>query len=172
MSHRLSRSGVGWASQVPGASFPACHGLMTPAALRNLTFAQCSEQALQGVRDSFVLATCRLKHSPTASAFSRLYQLFRMCGHPYGLHRISVYASPVLFAVYAASCYVTGATLDTGGWLALTRRGLAPCKMHQASLGALTPSCGAAWSSPSHTSDMLGTALPFICNISIKSLLK
>ncbi|MCU7936737.1 MAG: hypothetical protein KZQ99_18000, partial [Candidatus Thiodiazotropha sp. (ex Dulcina madagascariensis)] len=30
------------------------------------------------------------------------------------------------------------ATLDTGGWLALTRQGLPPCKIHQASLGALT----------------------------------
>lgn len=33
----------------------------------------------------------------------------------------------------------TGATLDTGGWLTLTRQGLEPCKMHRASLGALTP---------------------------------
>ena len=33
----------------------------------------------------------------------------------------------------------TGATLDTGGWLNLTRQGLPPCKMHQASLDALTP---------------------------------
>jgi hypothetical protein len=32
-----------------------------------------------------------------------------------------------------------GATLDTGGWLNLTRQGLTPCKMHQASLDALTP---------------------------------
>jgi len=24
-----------------------------------------------------------------------------------------------------------GATLDTGGWLALTRQGLSPCKIHQ-----------------------------------------
>jgi len=31
-----------------------------------------------------------------------------------------------------------GATLDTGGWLTLTRQGLSPCKMHQASLGALS----------------------------------
>jgi len=31
-----------------------------------------------------------------------------------------------------------GATLDTGGWLNLARQGLPPCKMHQASLGALT----------------------------------
>ena len=31
-----------------------------------------------------------------------------------------------------------GATLDTGGRSTLSRQGLAPCKMHQASLGALT----------------------------------
>jgi len=31
-----------------------------------------------------------------------------------------------------------GATLDTGGWLILSRQGLSPCKMHQALLGALT----------------------------------
>jgi len=29
------------------------------------------------------------------------------------------------------------ATLGTGGWLGLTRQGLAPCKKHQAALGAL-----------------------------------
>jgi len=38
----------------------------------------------------------------------------------------------------------TDATLDTGGWLTLSRRGLAPRKMHQASLGALTPSLSSA----------------------------
>ena len=32
----------------------------------------------------------------------------------------------------------TGARLDTGGWLDLTRQGLSPCKVHQAALGALT----------------------------------
>ena len=36
-------------------------------------------------------------------------------------------------------CSATGATLDTGGWLDLTRQGLPPCKVHQASLGALMP---------------------------------
>src|SRR5947209_33101 len=30
------------------------------------------------------------------------------------------------------------ARLDTGGWLALTRQGLAPCKRRQAYLGAIT----------------------------------
>ena len=32
----------------------------------------------------------------------------------------------------------TDATLDTGGWLALTRPGLSPGKMRQAYLGAIT----------------------------------
>ena len=60
-----------------------------------------------------------------------------------------VYASPVLFvrlpgvpsrreSSLRSSNSATGATLDTGGWLALARQGLAPCKVHQASLGALT----------------------------------
>ena len=41
----------------------------------------------------------------------------------------------------------TGATLDTGEWLTLTRQGLSPCKMHQASLDALTPAFAAVlWS--------------------------
>jgi hypothetical protein len=31
------------------------------------------------------------------------------------------------------------ARLDTGGWLALTRQGLSPCKRRQAFLGAITP---------------------------------
>jgi len=44
----------------------------------------------------------------------------------------------------------TGATRDTGGWLALSRQGLSPCKVHQASLGALTISmcCRGARSVP------------------------
>jgi len=37
-----------------------------------------------------------------------------------------------------ASLSATGATRDTGWWLALTRPGLSPGKKRQASLGALT----------------------------------
>lgn len=51
----------------------------------------------------------------------------------------SVYASPALFTLLTVSLpfgrSAAGATLDTGGWLALTRRGLAPRKIRQASLG-------------------------------------
>ncbi|MGH8655031.1 MAG: hypothetical protein ACREYE_23950, partial [Gammaproteobacteria bacterium] len=32
----------------------------------------------------------------------------------------------------------TDATLDTGGWLALTRQGLSPCKMRRAFPSAIT----------------------------------
>jgi hypothetical protein len=34
-------------------------------------------------------------------------------------------------------CSATDARLDTGGWLTLTRQGLSPCKIRQASLGAI-----------------------------------
>ncbi len=36
----------------------------------------------------------------------------------------------------------TDARLDTGGWLTLTRQGLSPCKIRQASLGAITLELG------------------------------
>ncbi len=50
-------------------------------------------------------------------------------------------------------CSATGATLDTGGWLTLYRQELSPCKMHQASLGALAAgmrdaTTGASYSMP------------------------
>ena len=37
------------------------------------------------------------------------------------------------------------ARLDTGGWLALTRQGLSPCKRRQAYLGAITLGVSRAW---------------------------
>ncbi len=52
--------------------------------------------------------------------------------------RFSVYASPVLFVRTALCDSATDATLATGGWLTLSRQGFSPCKMHQASPGALT----------------------------------
>ncbi len=56
----------------------------------------------------------------------------------------SVYASSHSFRLFAPACENKGtaryfsrdATLDTGGWLDLTRPGLAPGKKHQAALGA------------------------------------
>jgi hypothetical protein len=51
----------------------------------------------------------------------------------------SVYASPVLFANFHVDS-ATGARLDTGGWLTLTRRGLSPRKICRAFPGAITTS--------------------------------
>ena len=54
----------------------------------------------------------------------------------------SVYASPALFTLLTVSLpfwrSAAGTTLDTCGWLALTRRGLIPRKLRQASLGTIT----------------------------------
>ena len=47
----------------------------------------------------------------------------------------SIWVIPTRFPGRASAIH---ATLDTGDWLGLTRRGLAPRKMRQASLGALT----------------------------------
>ena len=77
-----------------------------------------------------------LKPSPTETAF-RSYINFR------GI-TVSPTACTILCVRFV--CFVrppfagsaTDATLDTGGWLALPRQGLSPCKAHQASLGALT----------------------------------
>jgi len=49
----------------------------------------------------------------------------------------AVDASPILFTVFHGSAM--SARLATGGWLALTRQGLSPCKRRQAYLDAITP---------------------------------
>ena len=83
---------------------------------------------------------CTLQPSATGtSTLSKRCQLFRERGLPCGLHdslcTLHLFCSPP--KVFRDSA--TGATRDTGGGLILTRQGLPPCKMHQASLGALTP---------------------------------
>jgi hypothetical protein len=47
-----------------------------------------------------------------------------------------VYASPPAFASKDTSGSAVGPTLDTGGWLTLSRPGLSPSKMRQAYLCA------------------------------------
>jgi hypothetical protein len=55
---------------------------------------------------------------------SKLYQLFRERGLPYGLQDLCLrFACLVRLSLGSA----TDARLDTGGWLALTRQGLSPC---------------------------------------------
>ena len=80
--------------------------------------------------------------SPSALLLlTRLYQASGRCIFPV------VYAFLcVRFIYFVHQCHrflhvhrsAIDATLDTGGWLNLTRQGLSPCKRRQASLGALT----------------------------------
>src|SRR5712691_3881652 len=57
--------------------------------------------------------------------------------HPYGLQ--DALSTLRLSCSPPSGDSASDARLDTGGWLALTRRGLAPRKKRRASLGAITP---------------------------------
>ena len=132
--------GGGRASQVPDTSLNACHALGPRQSLRNLTVAQCSGQALQGVCDSFVLASVFVKTIANCFDFCNVAELLWGGMAPLRPALFSVYASQLLFA--SCSCYqfdsFSCATLDTGGWLGFARQGLPPCKKRQAALGART----------------------------------
>jgi hypothetical protein len=72
--------------------------------------------------------------------FSERYQHFRERGLPCDLYD-SLCTLHLSCSLRTSRNSATSATLDTGRWLTLTRQGLAPCKIHQASLGALTLDC-------------------------------
>ena len=67
---------------------------------------------------------------------SKLYQHFRVLDHPYGLQDALCTLTPHI--VHRLPRSSLRSTLDTGGWLALTRRGLAPRKRRRVLLGAIT----------------------------------
>jgi hypothetical protein len=80
---------------------------------------------------------CALKPSASAtSAFSKLYQHFRVRGHPCGLQDTLSTLRPSCSPCLHDSAM--DARLATGGWLLLTRQGLSPCQRRQAFLGAIT----------------------------------
>ena len=107
------------------ASLPACHGLRTPADLHNLAKSV-----------ALVLPSGALKPSASAIAMSKLYQHFRVRGHPCGLQDTRSTLRPSCSPCLHDSAM--DARRDTGGWLALTRLGLSPSKRRQAFLGAIT----------------------------------
>ena len=92
---------------------------------------------------SFSPTSCSLTHSSAANnlVFGAVPAL-QGVRPPLWPTGFSVYASPPLFTLLIVPLpfgrSAAGATLDTGGWLALTRRGLAPRKIRQASLGTIT----------------------------------
>ena len=82
----------------------------------------------------FVWASGTLTPSPSATNLFRSCTSFQGTRSPLRPTGFSVYASPALFARLVPPDSAAGATLDTGGWLALSRPGLPPGKMRQAFL--------------------------------------
>ena len=83
------------------------------------------------LRVGFVhVKTLAVRNNP----ISKLYQLFRTRGRPYGLQD-SLSTLRLSCSPFGSS---TDARLDTGGWLTLTRRGLSPRKIRRAFPGAIT----------------------------------
>ena len=68
---------------------------------------------------------------------SKLYQLSGHAVAP-AAYRILCVRFTSFVREHDTSDSAVGATLDTGGWLALARPGLSPGKMRQAYLGAIT----------------------------------
>ena len=87
--------------------------------------------------DPFVLASDFVTPSPPAvMMITRLHRLREdglPCGPQDSLCTLRIFRSFALHCILLIS-----ATLDTGGWLDLTRQGLAPCKKCRALLGATT----------------------------------
>ena len=100
------------------SSLCTCHNLLTPEALHILTNADASVLTSVGVKP---LVDLDLNFEAVC------YASFQELRTPYGLHN----SLCTLHLFCSASSSATSATLDTGGWLGLTRQGLAPCKMHQ-----------------------------------------
>jgi hypothetical protein len=92
------------------------------------------------ITDALVLVSVRVKALTDRDSYFGAISTFGESRPPLRPARFSVYASSILFAgTKNPTDSAIDATLDTGGWLDLTRQGLAPCKTHQASPGALTP---------------------------------
>ena len=108
------------------APLHACHVLMTPAGLRNLTTAIPLRGLLANVNDRRLHLQAPFGAVPDlrevrASLTAYMVPCVRFRPFVRFVSRLSSYGS---------------ATLGTGGWLDLTRQGLAPCKKRQACLGA------------------------------------
>ncbi len=102
-------------------SLPACHSLWTPADPPILT-----------LPDALVLPSVYVKTLGVRNnLISKLYQHFRVRGHPCGLQDSLCTLRPAI--VHGLPRSALDATLDTGGWLSLTRPGLSPGKIRQAS---------------------------------------
>ena len=108
-------------------SLPACHGLWTPADLHTLA----KKKPGASVLPSVYVKTLGIR----SKLISKLYQHFRVRVTPTAYRILCLrFARLVRRSLGSA----TDARLDTGRWLTLARRGLAPRKIRRALLGAIT----------------------------------
>ena len=114
---------------------------MTPEILHILTMADVS-----------VLTSVYVKTLVDLNWLFEAVPALRCCEHPTACTILCVRFTHFVHLLKCITNFDSagGATLDTGGWLTLSRQGLSPCKMHQASLGALTfwvtgATSGASW---------------------------
>ena len=98
------------------ASLPACHGLRTPADLRTLAFPGALVLPSEYVNTLGIRNKLRYEAVPALQG----------ARHPYGLQDTLSTLRPPCSPPSGDSA--TDARLDTGGWLALARRGLSPRK--------------------------------------------
>ena len=109
------------------ASLPACHGLWTPADLHTLA----NPGAL--VLPSVYVKTLGVRNK----LISKLYQHFRVLVTPTAYRMLCLRLVHLVRQAFQHDSAMDP-RLDTGGWLALTRRGLPPRKKRRACLGAIT----------------------------------
>ena len=122
--HLTLSEGNHGASQVPGISLPACHALRPRQSLQDLTI---------------TIPSCRLpEHQHRRRLLLEVTRLncFGECGLSCG-PQDSLCTLRISCPVVSLTPSSIPATLDTGGWLGLTRQGLPPCKKCQAWPGAL-----------------------------------
>src|SRR5215475_11638077 len=108
------------------ASLPACHGLRTPA-----------DRPYLAIPAGRVLPSGAFKPSASAKPCRSCTSTSGCAVTPAAYRILCLRFAHLVRRVYHHDSAMD-ARLDTGGWLALTRQGLAPCKRRQAFLGART----------------------------------
>ena len=81
---------------------------------------------------------CALRPSASTSCSFEAVPALQGARPPLRPTGFSVYAYLIL--LFAVTCSAMRSTLDTGGWLTLTRQGLSPCKIRRALPSAITTS--------------------------------
>ncbi len=124
LSSLISHKGPDGSLKFSSASLCTCHNLLTPEILHILTMSDASVLTSVDVKPLVVsqLLLSKLSAMP----------VLRSCALPTACTILCVrFTHFVHLWKFKNFGSAVGATLDTGGWLTLSRQGLSPCKMHQ-----------------------------------------